>query len=103
MAPYFFFALHVPKYISHRINFLQESFLLQLRLLTDIVQHAHIYSLLWVFLLYLTLIGQAHDTGINKIIIHVIQNLNKCWSHIAPFSRLYLVKLKVFVQLKSQQ
>ena len=30
-------------------------------------------------------------------------NINKCWSHIAPFSRLYLVKLKVVVQLKSQQ
>ena len=29
--------------------------------------------------------------------------LSKCWSHIAPFSRLYLVKLKVAVQLKSQQ
>ena len=29
--------------------------------------------------------------------------VNKCWSHIAPFSRLYLVKLKVVVQLKSQQ
>ena len=29
--------------------------------------------------------------------------INKCWSHIAPFSRLYLVKLKVAVQLKSQQ
>ena len=29
--------------------------------------------------------------------------INKCWSHIAPFSRLYLVKLKVVVQLKSQQ
>ena len=28
---------------------------------------------------------------------------NKYWSHIAPFSRLYLVKLKVVVQLKSQQ
>ena len=28
-------------------------------------------------------------------------NDNKCWSHIAPFSRLYLVKLKVVVQLKS--
>ena len=28
---------------------------------------------------------------------------NKGWSHIAPFSRLYLVKLKVIVQLKSQQ
>ena len=28
---------------------------------------------------------------------------NKCWNHIAPFSRLYLVKLKVVVQLKSQQ
>ena len=27
--------------------------------------------------------------------------LNKCWSHIAPFSRLYLVK--VVVQLKSQR
>ena len=30
-------------------------------------------------------------------------NINKCWNHIAPFSRLYLVKLKVVVQLKSQQ
>ena len=29
--------------------------------------------------------------------------LNKCWNHIAPFSRLYLVKIKVVVQLKSQQ
>ena len=28
---------------------------------------------------------------------------NKCWSHIAPFSRLYLVKQKVVAQLKSQQ
>ena len=28
---------------------------------------------------------------------------NKCWSHIAPFSRLYLVKLKVVVQFNSQQ
>ena len=28
---------------------------------------------------------------------------NKCWSHIALFSRLYLIKLKVVVQLKSQQ
>ena len=28
---------------------------------------------------------------------------NKGWRHIAPFSRLYLVKLKVVVQLKSQQ
>ena len=28
---------------------------------------------------------------------------NKCWSFIALFSRLYLVKLKVVVQLKSQQ
>ena len=27
---------------------------------------------------------------------------NKCWSHIAPCSRLYLVKLKVAAQLKSQ-
>ena len=30
-------------------------------------------------------------------------NINKRWSHVAPFSRLYLVKLKVVVQLKSQQ
>ena len=30
-------------------------------------------------------------------------NVNKCWSRIAPFSRLYLVKLKVVAQLKSQQ
>ena len=29
--------------------------------------------------------------------------MNKCWSHIAPCSRLYLVKLKVVAQLKSQQ
>ena len=32
-----------------------------------------------------------------------IKNNNKCWSHIAPFSRLYLVKLKVIVQLDLQQ
>ena len=30
-------------------------------------------------------------------------NYNNCWSYKAPFSRLYLVKLKVVVQLKSQQ
>ena len=36
------------------------------------------------------------------VVFHgVINNLNKCWSHIAPFSRLYFVK--VFVQLKSQR
>ena len=38
-----------------------------------------------------------------KFLINEIINCNKCWSHIAPFSRLYLVKLKVVVQLKSQQ
>ena len=41
--------------------------------------------------------GVSH--GINK----ALNKNNKCWSHIAPFSRLYLVKLKVVVQLKSQQ
>ena len=29
----------------------------------------------------------------------LILKKNKCWSHTAPFSRLYLVKLKVVVQL----
>ena len=35
-------------------------------------------------------------------VIEEVVHLNKFWSHIAPFSRLYLVKLKVVVQLKSQ-
>ena len=33
----------------------------------------------------------------------ILQKLNNCWSHIAPSSQLYLVKLKVIVQLKLQQ
>ena len=35
--------------------------------------------------------------------IKIVNKYNKCWSHIAPFSRLYLVKLKVVGQRKSQQ
>ena len=31
------------------------------------------------------------------------KEINKYWSHIAPFFLLYLIKLKVVVQLKSQQ
>ena len=39
----------------------------------------------------------------NRRFVQQYATINKCWSHIAPFSRLYLVKLKVVVQLKSQQ
>ena len=39
----------------------------------------------------------------NNKAYHIIPIENKCWSHIAPFSRLYLVKQKVVAQLKSQQ
>ena len=40
---------------------------------------------------------------IQDIEIYQISKLNKCLSHIAPFSWLYLAKLKAVVQLKAQQ
>ena len=44
-----------------------------------------------------------NDYKKESIKILLTPNISKCWSVIAPFSRLYLVKLKVVVQRKSQQ
>ena len=44
---------------------------------------------------------QQIQNSVSLLSIHY--KYNKCWSHIAPCSRLYLVKLKVVIQLKSQQ
>ena len=49
------------------------------------------------------------NTNINKLskneyhVYTLLSKYNKCWNLIAPFSRLYLVKLKFVLQLKSQQ
>ena len=65
--------------------------------------HTELFKILFSLLTLSTaFLQKASGPGKNRYIqkIECPPKCNKCWSHIAPFSRLYLVK--VVVQLKSQ-
>ena len=69
-----------------------------LQVLQGLLVHLTISDTYFPFLLSST-IKSFMAGGVRLLIL----NKNKCWSHTAPFSWLYLVKLKVVVQLMSQQ